>query len=180
MPLAYQEHYTVSDYKQWKGEWELFDGMPYAMSPSPGVSHQTTASRFTTLLTNEVDKKTLKCPNCLVLMETDWYVSEDTVVRPDVMLICGKTEEKISKTPMLIVEVVSDSSTKRDEQMKFDLYQKRGVSYYFLAYPEKRTIKVFHNIDSGFDAIGEYTQHSDTFSIGECSLELDFAFVWQR
>jgi len=25
-------HYTYSDYENWEGQWELIDGIPYAMS----------------------------------------------------------------------------------------------------------------------------------------------------
>ena len=31
--------YTVDDYSQWKGDWELWDGVPIAMSPSPFDRH---------------------------------------------------------------------------------------------------------------------------------------------
>jgi hypothetical protein len=41
MALAYQEFYTLDDYLQWEGNWELIEGMPYAMAPSPSVTHQT-------------------------------------------------------------------------------------------------------------------------------------------
>lgn len=40
MPPAYREHYTAEDYRQWKGDWELIEGVAYAMAPSPTVSHQ--------------------------------------------------------------------------------------------------------------------------------------------
>jgi hypothetical protein len=33
-------HYTYSDYEQWEGQWELIDGIPYAMSPLPVPKHQ--------------------------------------------------------------------------------------------------------------------------------------------
>jgi len=41
MALAYQEYYTFEDYQQWEGDWELIEGMPYAMAPSATVTHQT-------------------------------------------------------------------------------------------------------------------------------------------
>jgi hypothetical protein len=37
MALAYQEYYTLDDYQQWDGNWELIAGMPYALPPSPSV-----------------------------------------------------------------------------------------------------------------------------------------------
>ena len=42
--LAFQEeylpNYNYEDYKHWKGEWELIDGIPYAMAPAPNITHQ--------------------------------------------------------------------------------------------------------------------------------------------
>ena len=31
----YDPHYTVADYEQWSGDWELWKGTAVAMTPSP-------------------------------------------------------------------------------------------------------------------------------------------------
>ncbi|QDV47180.1 hypothetical protein Enr13x_70890 [Stieleria neptunia] len=41
----YIPQYTVSDYLGWDGDWELWSGIPIAMSPSPFGRHQAVASR---------------------------------------------------------------------------------------------------------------------------------------
>ena len=33
IPKRFIPHYTYEDYKQWKGNWELIDGTPFAMFP---------------------------------------------------------------------------------------------------------------------------------------------------
>ncbi len=33
-------HYTYDDYKLWKGDWELFDGIAVSMSPAPMRKYQ--------------------------------------------------------------------------------------------------------------------------------------------
>lgn len=42
MPQAirYIPTYTVADYERWEGEWELWDGVPVAMSSAPIFRHQ--------------------------------------------------------------------------------------------------------------------------------------------
>ena len=40
MSTAYSEHYSIRDYEAWKDDWELVYGEPYAMTPSPGITHQ--------------------------------------------------------------------------------------------------------------------------------------------
>jgi hypothetical protein len=33
-------HYTYDDYVHWEGLWEIINGIPYAMSPTPTLRHQ--------------------------------------------------------------------------------------------------------------------------------------------
>ena len=179
MALAYQEYYTIDDYQHWYGDWELIEGMPYAMAPSPTVTHQTVGFNIASEIKAELNKQGNSCDNCCVLMETDWQVSNDTVVRPDVMVICQKINEKVQVTPELIIEVVSLSSTKRDEVMKLDLYQREGVLYYILAYPEKRLATIYQNRVEGFSKVGDYSTDTVTFNIRKCSFIVNFEMIWR-
>ena len=40
-------HYTYSDYLNWEGQWELIEGIPYAMNPLPIPKHLRIAGRLT-------------------------------------------------------------------------------------------------------------------------------------
>ena len=179
MALAYQEYYTFEDYQHWCGDWELLEGMPYAMAPSPSVSHQTVSFNIASEIKTVLNNKASHCDQCCILMETDWQVSNDTVVRPDVMVVCQTVDEKVMVTPELIIEVVSSSSTKRDEVMKFDLYQREGVQYYILAYPEKRLAKIYRNEVGGFRKSGDYCTGTVEFNIRECGFAVDFGLIWR-
>ncbi|HIP51427.1 MAG TPA: Uma2 family endonuclease, partial [Campylobacterales bacterium] len=80
-PLAQAiEYYTYDDYTHWEGEWELIDGIAYAMAPSPMISHQAIAGEITFELVSSVRK----CKDCLVVIEQDWKVDEMTVLKPDI------------------------------------------------------------------------------------------------
>ncbi len=182
MTLAYQEFYTADDYSLWEGEWELIGGMPYAMSPSPSVTHQALSTNLVTSLKNSLDTQPniKQCDDCIVLMETDWQISNDTVVRPDVMVVCQAIGEKVLVTPSLIAEVVSNSSTKRDELMKFELYQQEGVLYYVLVYPDKRLAKAYINRDGYFTKFGDYSSEAVEFDNTGCVLSLNFDSIWRK
>ncbi len=180
MSLAYQEYYTVSDYKHWQDNWELIEGMPYAMAPSPSVSHQTVSFNIASVIREAFAKNAMCSDRCTILLETDWEISNDTVVRPDVMVVCQPLEEVVRVTPALIVEVVSVSSSKRDEQIKFELYQREGVSYYLLAYPDKRLAKVYFNGAYGFKKVADYSEENADFVLGDCSFAIQFASVWRE
>lgn len=95
------------------------------------------------------------------------------------MVICQDIDEKVLVTPELIIEVVSSTSTKRDEVMKFDLYQREGLLYYILVYPEKRLAKVYRNDSQGFKKSGDYCSEMVKFDIKACSFTIDFASIWR-
>jgi len=178
MVLAYHEHYTVEDYQQWKGDWELIGGMPYAMTPSPTVTHQICAANLLHQVKSGLERAS-ECCRCQALMETDWEVSNDTVVRPDILVTCEELAEKVVKTPVLIAEIISASSAKRDENLKFDLYQKEGVLFYLLIYPEKRLAKIYRNVSGEFVKIADVGNERLEFELGGCVFGLDFGQVWR-
>jgi len=44
--------------------------------------------------------------------------------------------------PDLVIEILSPSTRRRDEMLKRDLYEARGVAEYWLVDPEAETVKV--------------------------------------
>ncbi len=48
----YLPHYTIDDYQLWAGDWELWNGIAVAMTPSPFGRHQALASRLLVALQN--------------------------------------------------------------------------------------------------------------------------------
>lgn len=176
MALAYTEHYTVRDYALWEGDWELIHGAPYAMAPSPTISHQRLEQEIAVQLYNELKN----CSVCEVLSEVDWQSSDDTVVRPDILIACNVEGEKLTKTPELIVEIVSPTSAKRDELTKFELYQQEGVKFYIVAYPDEKVAKVYRLHEGRFIKEADYSNEQFDFTIRECDLTIDFSQVWRN
>jgi len=174
MPLAYREHYTAKDYQHWKGDWELVEGVAYATAPSPTVSHQRVGAK----LTRQLGERLEACKQCEALYEIDWNISTDTIVRPDVLVICYTPEEKITKAPELIFEVISPSTARRDEQLKFELYQREGVPYYVLVYPEQKTARVYGLIDGQYRKIGDFLNEATSFTLNGCQFNFEFGKIW--
>jgi len=46
MTLAYEERYSIEEYEQWEGDWELIYGDAYGMAPSPGFEHQSISGKI--------------------------------------------------------------------------------------------------------------------------------------
>lgn len=143
----YLPEYTLEDYRQWKGDWELWQGIPIAMTPSPFGPHQKVATRLITTLQNSVDST--KC-EAVVLAEIDWIVSDNTVVRPDVLVLSGETPARhVEQAPAIIAEIISPSTEQLDREAKFNLYREQGVKYYLIIDPAKRDLDIYALDDAG-------------------------------
>ncbi len=58
-------------------------------------------------------------------------------LKPAVVLICNEPNDKyITRAPEIVVDVVSQSSAKRDEVFKFVIYASEKVPYYLIVYPD--------------------------------------------
>ncbi len=171
--VRYLPHYTYEDYRKWQGDWELIDGIPVALA-SPKYIHQAVLLNLATLLKDALEG----CPECVVALELDYIVSHDTVLRPDISILCEEVEDYIRKAPLLIAEVVSESTAERDEGIKKDIYEREGVGYYLIVYPESKIAKVYRNTERGFIKLKDAGKDRMSFDLGECRLEVDFSKVW--
>jgi len=174
--LAYIEHYTRDDFYQWEGDWELIYGQPYAMAPSPVYGHQFVSGK----IYRQLDEKLEKCIYCNASFEIDIEFSEDTILRPDCIVICYEPTERLTKAPEIVFEVVSKSSARKDETIKFEVYQDEGVKYYILVYPDIKKAKVYR-LDLGrFIKEGDFSDEVYTFELDSCKIEFDFNFIWRK
>lgn len=166
-------HYTYRDYEKWEGDWELIRGIPYAMSPAPHWKHQAFGSAFVYFFQDALLKE-IGC-NCKVLYESDWIVSEDTVIRPDVMIVCEPIEGRhVTKPPALIIEILSPASILKDRNTKFNLYQAYGVRYYLIANPEKTEIEIFQLTDNRY----KQTDTAQFQLTSKCSVEVQLKNIF--
>ena len=170
------EYYTYDEYVTWEGNWEMIAGVPLAMAPAPMIIHQTLAYEIAYQLKSNVKK----CKKCLVFGEADWKINDDTVVKPDVVLICNETNNAyMTKAPEIIVEVISKSTAKRDEKTKFKLYQAEQVKYYVLVYPTDFKAKVYKLVNGVYVKQGDFLTESYTFEESECPASVDFGAVFE-
>jgi Uma2 family endonuclease len=131
----YVPHYTVADHASWQGDWELLAGVAVAMTPSPFGSHAERLSRMAATLWNAIDAAGCKAT---VLAEIDWIVSADTVVRPDLVVVCGPAPRRhVEQAPALVVEILSAATRERDLTVKRDLYETQGVRWYLVIDPDE-------------------------------------------
>lgn len=167
----YTPHYTVDDYQLWEGDWELWDGTAVAMTPSPFGRHAQSMGNISTKLNLAIRSAR---GNATVMAEIDWTVSRDTVLRPDVTIVCGEPPERhVENPPALVVEILSASTRQRDLTFKKPIYRQQSVPWYRIIDPDQQTLEALR-----LDADGEYqpVAHGDTLNVdicGECSLAVD-------
>lgn len=147
-------------------------GIPYAMSPAPNRHHQRFGSQFVTAFSTALKEGPMNC-SCDVLYETDWIVREDTVVRPDVMVVCENlNEDFVTTPPSLILEILSPSTILKDRNTKFNLYQAYGVRYYLIADLGKRLVEIFELKNNIYQQTNDLTAF---YLTRECSVSFSIA-----
>jgi Uma2 family endonuclease len=155
------DRFTYRHYRTWPNEerWELIDGQAWAMSPAPLTQHQEIQARLITELRIFLRDKPYKAYNApfdVLLPTMDELDDEvDTVVQPDLVVFCDRS--KITKrgargAPDLAIEILSPSTSKKDQNDKFRLYEKHGVREYWVVDPGNESIQVWHlKREGGYD-----------------------------
>jgi Uma2 family endonuclease len=172
----YIPHYTYDDWFHWEGRWELIEGIPVAMSPMPLPEHQRVASELGTQFTLAIRKS--ECKDCRVYQPIDYKIKEDTIVEPDLLIVCGKiTKRFLDFPPALIVEILSKSTEEKDRGIKFDYYQQEGVKYYLLVDVNKKTIETYELI-SGVYLLQNLDNRFEFQLNGICSVRPELLRIW--
>ncbi len=144
LPSSKKERYTYADYLQWPDDerWELFEGVPYSMSPGPSRIHQEVTVELTRQISNfllDQDCKVYVAPFDVRLPEQDEAdESVQTVVQPDIVVVCDESkldEQGCRGAPDFVIEVLSPGTAARDLLHKSALYEKHGVREYWAVHP---------------------------------------------
>ena len=144
----YLPNYTYTDYCQWEGQWELINGIPYAMSPLPIPAHQNVNGN---LYSNFKIALKESCRKCKVYIPLDWKISAKTILQPDLLIVCKKIEKKfLDFTPMLVVEILSPSTALKDRNIKKQIYLAQGVKYYLILDPQTKKNEVYELVNDEY------------------------------
>ncbi len=174
---AFLPNYRYKDYINWEGDWELIGGIAYAMSPAPSIEHQEINGK----IIYQLMSKLKGCKNCKVLPEVDWKIDEETVVRPDTLVICNLNGSKayLDKAPEIIFEVLSPSTKKKDRNLKSILYAINGVKYYILVEPAGNFAEVYKLENGKYYLEGEFKEQSYNFEFNGCKIEFSFKDIFE-
>ena len=140
---AYKKHYTFEDWLA-LGEdaWaELYDGvLLYLFTPT--IQHQEIVGNLYLQIGNFLKGK--RCRAFLPPFGVKLFNDEDTVLLPDILIICDKSKLEgrvVHGAPDFVVEILSPSTSKRDKLIKYNLYQKAGVREYWIIDPDEKFVQ---------------------------------------
>jgi Uma2 family endonuclease len=177
---------TYDDYVQFPDDGfrhELIDGEHY-VTPTPRRKHQAIVMNLSGMIWTYLQQtpigRVFGAPFDVILSHFD-------VVEPDLLYLSRERMAEIETSPWvrgapnLVVEVASESTRKRDETIKRRLYERFGVSEYWVVDPEIDVIKVYRRVRDRFERAAEFSlENSDTLTTPLLpGLELPLAKVFE-
>jgi len=139
-PFTYQDLLNTPDDGK---RYEVVEG-ELVVSPAPSWRHQRIVQRVNRLL-NRAEEAGY---GLVVAAPTDVVLADHEVCEPDLLFITRQrtgmaTETHVSGAPDLVVEILSESTRKRDVTTKRRIYERYGVRFYWIVDPEEETVRVF-------------------------------------
>jgi Uma2 family endonuclease len=150
---------TYEDYAAMPSDgrrYELHEG-EIVMSPGPTTGHQRSSGRLGFPIHGYVESHEL---GELFFAPIDVILDSSTVVQPDLVFVARDrlhfiTERAIEGPPTLVIEILSPGSERIDTSVKFQLYARFGVPYYWIVSREARSIRCYRLEDGAYVLDGE-------------------------
>ena len=162
--LQENRRWTYADYKDWElapGErYEIIYGEAYAMS-APNTRHQAMLIELAFQIHSYLRRKSCKvypAPFDVRLFYED-NESDDTVVQPDISVICDEKKrgkEGCRGAPDFVAEILSPSNTASEMQTKFDLYRQAGIREYWVLDSDKKRLHAYRFEDGKIASFASY------------------------
>lgn len=156
MSATIPSHMTADEFIAWAMQqpagtrYELAAGRVVAMAPERSL-HGLTKARLVQCFMNAIEARSLPCQTYTDCMAV--RIDAHTVYEPDVLVRCGERldDEALDvPDPLIVVEVVSPSSQRRDTGAKLeDYFRLPSVRHYVIVKPENKAIIHHHRDNTG-------------------------------
>jgi Uma2 family endonuclease len=163
LKLTYDDYLCLPDDGK---RHEIIDG-EHVMTPAPSTRHQRISGNLFLLLAAHIQQTR---SGELFAAPTDVRLSDVDVVQPDLSFITYErrsiiTPQCIDGAPDLVIEILSEATRRRDEVVKRKLYERFGVTEYWVVDPELETVKCHRLDDQRYLLAGEYAlERNDQFT----------------
>lgn len=157
---------------------EIIDGDHY-VTPAPKTKHQRISVNLATAMTSFAKRHGM---GLVLTAPCDVILSDDNVVQPDLLFVSTArasivTEDNIRGAPDLVVEIISETTRKKDEVTKRKLYERFGVQEYWVVDPELETVKIFRRAQQGYGRAVELSKEANDILTTELLAGFDLALT---
>jgi Uma2 family endonuclease len=131
---------------------ELIDGEHY-VTPSPNIRHQQILGNLFLLIGSWLETHPI---GRVFFAPFDVVFSDFDIVEPDLLYLSSARAAEVLTplhargVPELVVEIASKSTRKRDETIKRRLYERAGVSEYWVIDPKVDVVRIYRRMDDRF------------------------------
>ena len=157
---------------------EIIDGDHY-VTPAPKTKHQKVSFNLTVAIGSFVKQRGL---GLVLAAPSDVILSDENVVQPDLLFVSTAraslvTEDNIRGAPDLVVEIISETTRKKDEVTKRKLYERFGVQEYWVMDPELETVKIFRRAQQSYGRAVELSKEANDIVTTELLAGLNLALT---
>ncbi len=171
------------------GKYEYLDGLVFMLRPPSSayaenalvdmaggsVAHAALCARIATLVNVAVGDS----PCMAYSSDARMKLAEKQYLYPDVMISCGQEAGSMLTNPIVVIEVLSPTTEKRDRGAKFKAYQALpSVQEYMLIGSEYKSIEV-HRREGNFWRQYHY-QEGDLVELASIGVSFPFDDVYRR
>lgn len=178
--VSYEEFIKLTEDSEHR--YELINGDVYFLA-SPLYPHQKAVKEI--LGEFSIWFRDKKCEPLTAPFDVTLHKSEKNicVVQPDILVICDreKIDEngKYTGVPTLVVEVLSESTSSKDNVTKLDLYMSTGIKEYWIVNTETKEIYIYVLGDKRVRHVLSYTgnQRAESHCFSGLGIDLQKVFV---
>ena len=139
---------------------ELIDG-EHVVTPSPNTAHQRVSGNLHLMIASWLEVHPI---GRIFYAPFDVVFSEFDVVEPDLLYFSNEraaevlTRQHVRGAPELVVEIASPGTRRRDETVKRHLYERSGVSEYWVVDPDVDAVRVYRREEAAFGRAIEFSR----------------------
>lgn len=182
--VTYEEFLAIDNSDD--NRYEYIDGRIYLLA-SPFYKHQKVSGELFGNLYNWFKGK--ECEPLTAPFDITLYKDKTkdktniNIVQPDIVVICD--QDKIDKkgrylgTPSLVVEILSNSTVKKDLIRKLNLYMTTGIKEYWIVDPENEIVSIYQFTNKQVKEIKIYEKTDLIRSAVFSDLTIDLAVIFE-
>lgn len=149
------------------------------------AAHNRIAVNLTVTIENTLRKAKKPCSVFTADMRVQ-IQKANAYTYPDVLIVCGELEffqgrQDIITNPLVIFEVLSDSTREYDHTRKFQMYRKLpSLQEYIMVEPNQYSVECFRRIESGLWVFEGYEKQKDVLQLKSIDFKVPLTAIYEN